>query len=406
MGKSGTTGDSPQVQCQGDPGAHVRDGPRVDADPGDEVVESVVTAELLGSQAPAPRGARWTPGTRRGPTNVLRVQGPLRSQKPRPPPSPPRVTMTRRMAHNAEAGGSGQPRSWETPATLGPESRTVDPEGQPRPGRGAHSPPTKKKKTVLAPEGRPFAGPAKSSGAPGALEARETEGATAAPPDANLSQCEAPAPEDVMPYHRGEVGQPPIPPPPLHGRNAVLGVEAVSWALMRLRFCPHDFSGAGTSSRPGPRESFPEVLVSAQDAVERLRAVAISEQVELNEKRSVLAAKGDRLEEEHQKLESHVHAAKAVYDRDVVEVEVEEGPGYGARRGYRREGRSRKGAGLKSQQALFDAFKARACARIQQVEDRELELARREGAMAKQEAAIARREEATRASEARQLQAS
>ncbi|KAF0895003.1 hypothetical protein E2562_004990 [Oryza meyeriana var. granulata] len=62
-----------------------------------------------------------------------------------------------------------------------------------------------------------------------------------------------------------------------------------------------------------------------------------------------------------------------------------------------------KAVGLKSQQALFDAFTARACACIQQVEDRKLELARREGAVAKHEAAIARREEATRASEARQL---
>ncbi|KAF0895002.1 hypothetical protein E2562_004989 [Oryza meyeriana var. granulata] len=193
---------------------------------GDEVVESAMTAELLGSWALAPRGARWTLGTRRGPTNVLRVQAPLRSQKPRPPPSPLRVAMTRHMAHDAEAGGSGRPRSWETPATSGPESRTADPEGQPRLGGGAHSPPTKKKKTAPAPEGRPFvrlpwgftAGPAKSSGTPSALGAGETEGATAVPPDANLPQCEeAPAPEDVAPYHRGEVGQPPIAPSPCMG---------------------------------------------------------------------------------------------------------------------------------------------------------------------------------------------
>ncbi|KAF0924495.1 hypothetical protein E2562_010142 [Oryza meyeriana var. granulata] len=50
------------------------------------------------------------------------------------------------------------------------------------------------------------AGPAKSSGAPSALGAGETEGATAAPLDANLPQCEeAPVPEDVTPYHQGEV---------------------------------------------------------------------------------------------------------------------------------------------------------------------------------------------------------
>ncbi|KAF0928479.1 hypothetical protein E2562_004121 [Oryza meyeriana var. granulata] len=56
-----------------------------------------------------------------------------------------------------------------------------------------------------------------------------------------------------------------------------------------------------------------------EDLVEELRETTLTGLVELDERRSTLAC----LEEGRQKLEVLVHAAKAVYDRDVAEVEPE-----------------------------------------------------------------------------------
>ncbi|KAF0921654.1 hypothetical protein E2562_011401 [Oryza meyeriana var. granulata] len=159
---------------------------------------------------------------------------------------------------------------------------------------------------------------------------------------------------------------------------------------------PSHLLWCGYKQRLGaPRWAAPRVLLGCASQcsglVEQLRAVAIAERAELDEKRSA-PVEGDRLDEGCQKLESLIQIAKAFYDRNVAEVKrlrralaVEREEAIAER-----EKAEEVADELKRQHALFDTLEVRACTCIQQVDDCETELAHRK------EAAIMCHEEAAR----------